>query len=87
MVEVYTRGAEIDLARDQAVPLVSKRWRKGGTQSSQRPNSAAAPRHASTELLSTAPADASTPDLASVLAAAFQRDPDLLRSAIELAMR
>jgi site-specific recombinase XerD len=28
MVETYTRGAEIDLARGQAVPLVSKRWRQ-----------------------------------------------------------
>ena len=29
MVEIYARGAEIDLAREQTVPSVAKRWRRG----------------------------------------------------------
>lgn len=38
MVDVYTRGAEIELARMQPVPLVSKRWRQSpnGPMSSAR---------------------------------------------------
>jgi hypothetical protein len=27
MVDVYTRGAEVDLARETALPAVSSRWR------------------------------------------------------------
>lgn len=38
MVEVYTRGAEIDLARDQPQPLVSKRWRNPQSRAEESPD-------------------------------------------------
>ncbi len=83
MIDVYTRGANVELARTTPVPSLSARWHTGTPRPASRPTPSRAPALPTPRALPAKRTPAVSSDALQALLAAVKTDPEVRRALLQ----